>query len=95
MQLWVDGVSLTASVDAGTIAGLTRPLDATRLAVGAQWKVTDGTLDRHAAAHITDVIVGTTVTTGARETVEGVLCWANGQQALLPGGHTYASSAPS
>ena len=95
VQLWVDGVSLTASVDAGTIAGLTRPLDATRLAVGAQWKVTDGTLDRHAAAHITDVIVGTTVTTGARETVEGVLCWANGQQALLPGGHTYASSAPS
>ena len=50
---------------------------------------------RYGAAHITDVIVGTTVTAGARETVEGVLCWANGQQALLPGGHTYASSAPS
>ena len=57
--------------------------------------VSAATLDRHAAALITDIVIGTTVTTAARETVEGVLCWANGQQGLLPGGHTYASSAPS
>lgn len=34
------------------------------------------------------------VSTGERQQLEGYIAWNNGQQTLLPGGHPYASAAP-
>lgn len=34
------------------------------------------------------------ISSGERQQLEGYIAWNNGQQALLPGGHPYASAAP-